>query len=219
MQLLRIFVPIVLMFLATSCVETTIVGTVLGGNVAVRNKTIIDTRKDIVIATKIGSKLTTKGLKLPFNSVDVTVNEGRVLLTGIVTSNEDVKKAKDLAWGTPGVKEVIDEIKIAKGDYLHRTAVAFDDYLISISAESRLFLNKSIRSSNYQITTVDKDVFVLGVARNESELSKTLNIIAKIRGVGRVINHAILLNDNRRHGRSFKKATFIEEDEEEVQIR
>ena len=208
------FVAISLTFL-TSCVETVIVGSVAGGAAVTREKTISDTQKDVVIATKLGTEFFANGLKNPFNSIDITVNEGRILLTGITTDLAKAKLANDLSWKVAGVKEVIDEIQIMddKTSLTRRTSIALSDYLITSAIETKLFVNTKIRSFNYQITTVNKSVYILGVARNKTELNAVLDIVSRGRGIEKVINHAILADDSRRHGGAPKKGAFKEEDE------
>ena len=100
------------LFSLTSCVETIVISTGVGGALAYREKTIDDTRSDIKISTKIGLKFISNGLKTPKTSIDITVNEGRVMLTGIARDTAKAKLAQELCWQFKGVNEVIDEIQI-----------------------------------------------------------------------------------------------------------
>jgi osmotically-inducible protein OsmY len=188
------------LFVLSSCVETVLVGTATTGTLVVREKNMDDTRKDIVISSAIATKFLENGLKNPGNSIDVTVNEGRVLLTGIARNPDKANKASELAWRVAGVKEVIDEIQLAKDSkmHFHDLANSFSDYLISWQIETKLFLDKEISTTNYQITTVTKTVYLLGVASSEDEMNKVLSVISKVKGVKKVVNHAILVGDARR---------------------
>ena len=101
-----------LLFFLTSCVETAIIG---GGGLAVlhsREKTLTQTKSDVVIASGVAVKLLANKLKMSNNFIDTTVYEGRVLLTGVVDSANKAKLAQDLAWQVEGVLEVIDEIQV-----------------------------------------------------------------------------------------------------------
>jgi osmotically-inducible protein OsmY len=189
-----------LLIFSTACVETVVVGSLATGMVVTREKNLSNTRSDIVISTKLGTKFLENGLKNPGNSVDVTVNEGRVLLTGIVREEQKAKLASELAWKVEGVKEVIDEIQLRDDFKAKDVSNAFRDYLVSIEIETKLLLGKKITSSNYQITTVGKTVYLLGVASDNAEMQKVLSIAAKVRGVDKVVNHVILVNDRRRNG-------------------
>lgn len=189
-----------LLLFATSCVETVVVGSLATGTIMVRDKSFADTRKDIVISTKIGSEFLGHGLKNYGNSVDVTVNEGRVLLTGIVRNAGKAKLASELAWKVKNVKEVIDEIQIKydKKVHLKDYASAASDYALTTQIESKMLFDSRILTLNYQTTTVDGTVYFLGVAQDEIEKRKVLSLASKVRGVKKVVDHIILADDNRR---------------------
>lgn len=189
-----------LLFSQASCVETVVVGSVFAGGFVVREKSFNSTRYDIVISTKLGSQFFENGLKNPGNSIDVTVNEGRVLLTGIARDGAKAKLAQELAWKVSGVKEVIDEIQIREDEKMHMRDVssAMRDYIITGEIEAKILMGRNITSMNFQVTTVDNTVYLLGVATDETEMRRVLSIASKIRGVEKVVNHAILRNDSRR---------------------
>jgi osmotically-inducible protein OsmY len=191
---------LLLLAFSTSCVETVVVGSVATGIVVTREKSFSNTRSDIVIATKLGTKFLENGLKVPGNSIDVTVNEGRVLLTGIVRNEQKAKLSLDLAWKVDGVKEVIDEIQLRDDFKAKDLLTASRDYLISTELEIRMIFAKDVNLANYQITTVGRTVYLLGVAQSNDEMQKAVSIASKVRGVDKVVNHIILVNDRRRNG-------------------
>lgn len=197
---LSVISAIFILFLTTSCVESVVVGTIVTGTVVVRDKSFTDTRKDIAISTKVATDLLANGLKNIGNSVDVTVNEGRVLLTGIVGNVDKAKLAFDVAWKVADVKEVINEIQIRDPEktYLKNITSAFADYALTTRIESRMLFDKKILTLNYQVTTVDGTVYLLGVAQNSVEKRKILSLVAKVRGVKKVVDHIVLVNDQRR---------------------
>ncbi len=195
---------ILLFTFVTSCVETVVIASATTSVIVVREKSLSDMQKDTTISAKLGTTFFEKGLKIPGNSIDITVNEGRVLLTGIVDDVGRAKSASELAWGVPYVKEVIDEIQIQdnKKPYLSRFTTTTSDYVITANIETRLLLTPKISFTNYQITTVGKVVYVLGVALNNDEMQKVLSISAKAYGVEKVVNHAILADDVRRKSKA-----------------
>ncbi len=111
---MRIISILAILLFLSSCVEIALVTGFTTTRIATREKTLSDTRKDINIAAQIFKDFSKEGLKIPGNSIDVTVNEGRVLLTGIVSQREMAKKAVDIAWRNNLASEVINEIQIAK---------------------------------------------------------------------------------------------------------
>lgn len=198
---IRTIFAISLLIFSVSCVETVVVGSIATGVVVVREKSFSSTRKDVMMATALASEFVKNGLKNPSNSVDITINEGRILLTGIVRDHSKGKLAVDLAWKSTGVKEVIDEIQYSEDEKLRPRdfQIAFNDYLISLQLEAKLFFSGDVSAVNYKITTVNKTTYLLGVAYEDEELRKVLSIVSKARGVRKVVNHIILVDDNRRN--------------------
>lgn len=198
---IRTIFAISLLIFSVSCVETVVVGSIATGVVVVREKSFSSTRKDVMMATALASEFVKNGLKNPSNSVDITINEGRILLTGIVRDHSRGKLAVDLAWKSTGVKEVIDEIQYSEDEKLRPRdfQIAFTDYLISLQLEAKLFFSGDVSAVNYKITTVNKTTYLLGVAYEDEELRKVLSIVSKARGVRKVVNHIILVDDNRRN--------------------
>jgi len=192
---------ILLLVLMTSCVETVVIGSVGGGVFASREKTIQDTRSDIAISVTLTADFITRGLKMPGNSVNFTVNEGRVLLTGIVRDSQKAKSAQEISWTAIGVKEVIDEIQLREeGMAFKDFPSAFRDYLITAEVESRLLATRDVIWPNYKITTVGSTVYLLGVAVNDFEMQRVLTVVSRIYGVEKVVNHVLLRDDQRRRG-------------------
>lgn len=193
---------LLLLTFSTACVETVVFSSLTTGAIVMREKNFANTKEDIRISTQVGVAFAENNLKSLGNSVDVTVNEGRVLLTGIVNNSIKSKKALELAWKVKGVKEVIDEIQLRnhKGLKPKDFSKGFLDYIITYSIETKMLLNKEISTFNYQVTTVGGNVYLLGIAENREEMRKVLSITSRTNGVSKVINHIILINDDRRNG-------------------
>lgn len=192
------FAALILLFTA-SCVETIVVGSVAGAVLVTREKSLLSTKDDVIIATKIDAYLLKEGLKSPKDSVGVMVNEGRVLLTGVIRDLAKGKQAVDESWKIKGVKEVIDEIQInPKGMGVNDFTDSLKDTYITSVLKTKLFFKPDIVPTNYKIATVSGTVYALGTAKNESDMRKALEIISKTRGVKKVVNHIILADDSRR---------------------
>jgi osmotically-inducible protein OsmY len=189
-----------LLFLTTSCVETVVVGSVAAGVVIARHKTVEETKNDTVIAAKLAKLFVENGLKSSGSYVEFSVDEGRVLLTGVVDDLASSRQAQDLSWKVEGVKEVIDEVeainKMKSG--FGRFTRGSRDYLVTAHASTKLAFARDVSSVNYKIITVNGSLYLFGIADNEFEMKKALAIVAGISGVSRVVNHVILKNDERR---------------------
>lgn len=185
----------------SSCVESVMVGSIAGTIVATREKSLKDTKDDVLISTKIDKDLLFNGMKTPSNSVEVMVNEGRVLLVGVVRDLKKGQKLNKIVWSTKGVKELIDEVEIDKDSLKVRDfGGGFIDSFVTAKIKSKLFFSRKVTVADFKIKTENGVVYILGSAKNRSELDNTLKIISKTSGVKRVVNHAILVNDNRRNG-------------------
>jgi osmotically-inducible protein OsmY len=188
-----------ILFLASSCVEIALLTSVKTASIVTREKSISNSSEDLMIETRLIKGFTFNGFKSPANMVGITVNEGRVLLTGIVKNEKKARKAVDIAWKIKNVREVIDEIQIVKNFRIFRTSNQYlKDSAITSNIQSKLIFAKNIASANYQIITVNSVVYILGTAQSQSAIYKVSNIAAKAKGVNRVVSHVILKNDKRR---------------------
>tara|TARA_B100000401_G_scaffold438441_1_gene387145 strand:+ start:457 stop:1047 length:591 start_codon:yes stop_codon:yes gene_type:complete len=140
---------------------------------------------DTIIKAVIKNSYFDQNEKL-FFSIDVEVSQARVLLTGTV-ENIDLKiEATRIAWGVKGVKTVINEIQISNSDNIINFA---DDLVISTKVMGKLMLNESVNSLNYNIETVNKIVYIIGIAKSEKERDLVLDISSEIFGVEQVIDY------------------------------
>lgn len=122
--------------------------------------------------------------------LDMTVDQGRVLLTGRATTPEMRLDAVRLAWQAKGVQEVINEITVDEGGGLVDAA---RDTWITTQLRTRLTLDKEIRSQNYSIDTVNGVVYLMGVARSQAELDRVTGHARAIPNVKRVVSYVRLL--------------------------
>ena len=119
-------------------------------------------------------------------TIDTEVTEGRVLLTGSVESPQYHLDILRLTWSVEGVNQVIDEIQVSSSNDL---STFIQDSWITAKLRSRLTFDKKIHSINYTIGTVDRVVYVFGIARNQSERDRTIAHAKNISGVKRVVDH------------------------------
>lgn len=117
-----------------------------------------------------------------FSKSNMSVNQGRVLLTGVVQKPEHRVEAVRLAWQADGVTQVINEIKVADSEGLKGWA---RDNWISARLRSAILFDKDIQGVNYSIDTVQGTVYLMGVAQNQAELDR---VIAHARGIDYVKN-------------------------------
>lgn len=132
-----------------------------------------------------------------YRQVTLTINEGRVLLTGTVANADARIDAVRLCWQVAGVREVINEIKVGG-------AAGFGAYArdveISLSLKQRLLFDKYIRNINYTIDVNEGVVYLMGIAQDDAELDRVIAHAREISGVKAVVSHIRLRTDPRRVG-------------------
>lgn len=125
-----------------------------------------------------------------FAKLNLTVNQGRVLITGVIQKPEDRVEAVRLAWQAKGVKQVINEIRVGPMGGVDTYA---QDTWITGQLRTRLTFEKYVQSINYSIETVRGTVYLMGVAQNQRELDRVTGIARKIKGVKEVISYVKFL--------------------------
>lgn len=161
---------------------------------AYEERSIKSAANDLAIRARIN------GLWLDHNEAlltkaDISISEGRVLLTGRVPTQQQRLNAVRLAWKALGVKEVINEIQVAETG---GTSGFARDTWISAQLKTRLALDEEVNSINYSIDTVGSIVYLMGIAVSRAELERVRNHARQIKYVRRVVNYVIMKNDTRR---------------------
>lgn len=121
-----------------------------------------------------------------FAKLHLTVEEGRVLITGLVQDPDDRVEAVRLAWQVKGVRQVINEIKISEGEGLKGYA---RDQWIATRLRTAITFDKEVQSINYSIDTVDGIVYLMGVAQDQMELDKVVETARTIPHVKQVVSY------------------------------
>ena len=127
-------------------------------------------------------------------SVKSKVLDGRIFLTGKVENPEEKLRLTKLAWETTGVRSVRNDIKIKEEFNFKQSA---KDILITSQLRTALIISKKIKSSNYQIDTYKKKIFIYGIAITSDEKDEVIREALEILDVEDVIA-SILLVDNLR---------------------
>jgi len=152
--------------------------------------------RDTLIRAAIASAWLQHDTRL-LTGTNLTVHERRVLLTGALEEAALVDAAVRLAWQAEGVVEVINELRVnpdrGMGD---RTR----DALIASEISRNLLFDSEIQSINYAVDVVERTVYVMGVAQNQTELDRVLSWARNTDYVRRVVNHVRLKTDPARVG-------------------
>ena len=104
-------------------------------------------------------------------------------------------EAVRLAWQAPGVREVINEIEVNDTSGLDDQA---RDAWIATQLKTNLLFDKNVSSINYSIETVNKVIYLMGVAQSQAELNRVIGHAKDIAYVRRVVSYVLLKDDPRR---------------------
>ncbi len=156
-----------------------------GGAASTREGGIKGTLEDTRIRATINDLWFKHDLTM-FSKVNLTVDQGRVLLTGVVQKQEHRLEAVRLAWQVEGVKQVINEIKVADSEGIKGWG---RDAWIASRLRSSLLFDKDIQSVNYSIEVVQAVVYVMGVAQSQAELDKVMQHARMVPYVLKVVSY------------------------------
>jgi len=129
-----------------------------------------------------------------FRKANLQVQEGRVLLSGIVPDPETRVAAVRLAWQADGVREVINEIEVADTSSLTDMV---RDTSISAKLKTRLLLDRDVLSINYSIEVVNQTIFLMGIAQGQAELDRVIGHAKDLAYVRRVVSYVRLKDASR----------------------
>jgi osmotically-inducible protein OsmY len=125
-------------------------------------------------------------------NVHLQVQEGRVLLSGVVDTPEQRVAAVRAAWQEPGVREVIDNIEVASGRDLGQ--IAQDQYLAE-RVWLKLFVDRAVRANNYSVECINDVVYLIGVGQDEDEVQRAIDHARDVPYVREVRNYVRLKSD------------------------
>ena len=112
-----------------------------------------------------------------FISIQSEVLDGRIFLSGKVEEPEEKIKITKMAWETKGVRSVKNAIVIKGQSSFKNTA---KDVLITSQLRSALIFNKKTKARNYTLETINKNIYIFGIAMDEEERKVVINEANKI---------------------------------------
>ena len=190
----KLLIFILMSFIITGCIgvgSKGLFGT--GVSVALDPRTVGTQIDDSIMQKTISAKILTRDKK-HIVSVKTKVLDGRIFITGKVDNPEEKLIITKLAWETKGARSVRNDIKIKEEFKFKQSA---KDILITSQLRTALILNKNIKSTNYQIDTYKKKIYVYGIAITLEEKDLVISEAKEILDVEDVIASIILVEDLR----------------------
>ena len=172
-------------------------GTVLGagartGLALAEDRPVEEIWGDTLLKLTINKKLLETSFSETFWSLNTTIFEGRVLITGNVKNTTLRDQVSQMVWGVKGVREVLNEIEIQETNNV--TQIARDKF-IQTSLQARMLGDKIVSDINYKMIAHNNVLYIIGVAQSQAELEKVVAHARAIRYVKRFVNY-IWLADN-----------------------
>tara|TARA_B100000780_G_scaffold243578_1_gene186870 strand:- start:146 stop:682 length:537 start_codon:yes stop_codon:yes gene_type:complete len=127
-----------------------------------------------------------------FLSIQVEILDGRIFLTGKVKEPEEKIKITKMAWETKGARSVKNAISI-KGQSSFKSNAK--DILITTQLRTAMIFNKSIKSGNYTLETINKKIYIFGIAISDEEKKEVIEEANDIYDVGEVIPTIYLVSE------------------------
>ncbi len=118
-----------------------------------------------------------------FISIQSEVIDGRIFLSGKVDEPEEKIKITKMAWETKGVRSVKNAITIKGQSSFKSTA---KDILITSQLRSALIFNKNTKARNYTLETINRNIYIFGIAMDQAEKKEVIDEANKIYDVQKV---------------------------------
>ena len=154
-------ISLLLIFLLVSCTSVGRFGT--GVDITFDPRTIGMQIDDTIMQKNLNARLALTDKKY-FLSIQSKVIDGRIFLSGKVDQPEEKIKITKMAWETKGVRSVKNAISIKGQSNFKSTA---KDILITSQLRSALIFNKKTKARNYTLETINKNIYIFGIAMDE----------------------------------------------------
>ena len=174
-------VSLVVILILSSCTSASRFGT--GVNITFDPRTIGMQIDDTIMEKNLSARLALTEKKY-FVSIQAEVLDGRIFLSGKVDEPEEKIKITKMAWETKGVRSVKNAINIKGQSNFKSTA---KDILITSQLRTALIFNKLTKARNYTLETVNRKIYIFGIAMDAEEKKEVINEANKIYDVEEVI--------------------------------
>ena len=180
---------LLLIFFLVSCTSVGRFGT--GVDITFDPRTIGMQIDDTIMQKNLNARLALTEKKY-FLTIQSEVIDGRIFLSGKVDEAEEKIKITKMAWETKGVRSVKNAISIKGQSNFKSTA---KDILITSQLRSALIFNKKTKSRNYTLETINKNIYIFGIAMDAEEKKEVIDEANKIYDVKDVIPSIYLVTE------------------------
>ena len=186
---MRKIISILIILFLFSCSSVTRFGT--GVDITFDPRTIGMQIDDTIMQKNLSARLALKDKKY-FLSIQSEVIDGRIFLSGKVDQPEEKIKITKMAWETKGVRSVKNAITIKGQSNFKSTA---KDILITSQLRSALIFNKKTKARNYTLETINKNIYIFGIAMDKEEKDEVINEANQIYDVKKIFPSIYLASE------------------------
>ena len=189
-KLTLLFVSLILLVINIGCSPVGVLAS--GGSatmvVAEGDRSLGTVVDDATIKLNLSAKFLQSENRL-FLDVNSNVTEGRVLLTGLVDTQEIRIEAVRKVWEINGVREVINEIEVGNKTTLKEY---MNDLWINTQVKSLAARTIGLRSFSYNFETIKGKVYIAGITSRPEQLQAIVESTKTIKGVNEIVNYVVI---------------------------
>lgn len=189
-KLTLLFVSLILLMINIGCSPVGVLASGGGATMVIAEGdrslgTVVD---DATIKLNLSAKFLKSENSL-FLDVNSNVTEGRVLLTGLVDTQEIRIEAVRKVWEINGVREVINEIEVGNKTTLKEY---MNDLWINTQVKSLAARTIGLRSFSYNFETIKGKVYIAGITSRPEQLQAIVESTKTIKGVNEIVNYVVI---------------------------
>ena len=189
-KLTLLFVSLILLMINIGCSPVGVLASGGGATMVIAEGdrslgTVVD---DATIKLNLSAKFLKSENRL-FLDVNSNVTEGRVLLTGLVDTQEIRIEAVREVWEINGLREVINEIEVGNKTTLKEY---INDLWINTQAKSLAARTIGLRSFSYNFETIKGKVYIAGITSRPEQLQAIVESTKTIKGVNEIVNYVVI---------------------------
>jgi osmotically-inducible protein OsmY len=189
-KLTLLFISLILLMINIGCSPVGVLAS--GGSatmvVAEGDRSLGTVVDDATIKLNLSAKFLQSENRL-FLDVNSNVTEGRVLLTGLVDTQEIRIEAVRKVWEINGVREVINEIEVGNKTTLKEY---MNDLWINTQVKSLAARTIGLRSFSYNFETIKGKVYIAGITSRPEQLQAIVESTKTIKGVNEIVNYVVI---------------------------
>ena len=189
-KLTLLFVSLILLMINIGCSPVGVLAS--GGSatmvVAEGDRSLGTVVDDATIKLNLSAKFLKSENSL-FLDVNSNVTEGRVLLTGLVDTQEIRIEAVRKVWEISGVKEVVNEIEVGDKTTLKEY---MNDLWINTQVKSLAARTIGLRTFSYNFETIKGKVYIAGITSRPEQLQAIVESTKTIKGVNEIVNYVVI---------------------------